>query len=101
VIEHLPDGALRMPGRTPIDEVSEALGIDLPDADWDTVSGLVFNLLGHVPVEGESVCFQGVELRAERVQGHRIVSVQVTRLPEAEGVTPPGDRPMSGAPPSK
>jgi CBS domain containing-hemolysin-like protein len=76
-IERLSDGALFVPGRTPIDEVSEALGTELPDTEWDTVGGLVFNLLGHVPAEGETVKFQGYELRTERVQGHRIVSVTI------------------------
>src|SRR5439155_847386 len=82
VVEHLADGALRVPGRTSIDKVSDELGTELPDAEWDTVGGLVFNLLGHVPVEGEIVRFQGLEFRAERVQGHRIVSVQIRRPPE-------------------
>src|SRR5439155_3396498 len=90
VVEHLPGGALRVPGGTSIDKVSDELGTELPDAEWDTVGGLVFNLLGHVPVEGEIVRFQGLEFRAERVQGHRIVSVQIRRLPErrdqAEGL---------------
>ncbi len=82
VVERLADGSLRVPGRTPIDEVSEVLGTELPDAEWDTVGGLVFNLLGHVPEEGESVRFQGLELRTERVQGRRIASVRITRLPD-------------------
>jgi CBS domain containing-hemolysin-like protein len=80
VVEHLADGSLRVPGRTPIDEVSEALGTDLPDEEWDTVGGLILNLLGHVPEEGETVHFQGIELRTERVQGRRISSVRITRL---------------------
>ena len=79
-VEHLADGSLRVPGRTPIDEVSEELGVELPDTEWDTVSGLVFNLLGHVPGEGETVRFQNLELRTERVQGNRIVSVLITRV---------------------
>jgi CBS domain containing-hemolysin-like protein len=82
MVEHLPDGALRVPGGTAIDDLSEELGTELPDAEWDTVGGLVFNLLGHVPVEGETVCFEGLELRAERVQGHRIVSVQIRPVVE-------------------
>ena len=53
-VERLPDGSLRVPGRTPIDEVSEELDMELPDTEWDTVGGLVFNLLGHVPEEGET-----------------------------------------------
>src|SRR4029077_134902 len=83
-VEHLPDGSLRVPGRTPIDEVSEELGMELPDTEWDTVGGLVFNLLGHVPGEDETVRFENLELRTERVQGNRIVSVVITRVPPAE-----------------
>jgi CBS domain containing-hemolysin-like protein len=83
-VEHLADGSLRVPGRTPIDDVSEELGMDLPDTEWDTVSGLVFNLLGHVPDEGETVRFQTLELRTERVQGRRIVSVVITRVPDGD-----------------
>ena len=54
-----PTASLRVPGRTPIDEVSEELGVELPDTEWDTVGGLVFNLLGHVPDEGETVRVPG------------------------------------------
>ncbi len=76
-VEELPGGGIRAPGRTPIDDVSEALGRELPDAEWDTVGGLVFNLLGHVPDAGETVRFQGLEFRTERVEGRRIVSVVI------------------------
>ena len=86
-LEHLPDGSLRVPGRTPIDEVSEALGVELPDTEWDTVAGLVFNLLGHVPEEGESVVFQGLDLRTEQVDGRRIASVLIRAV---DGAAEPG-----------
>jgi CBS domain containing-hemolysin-like protein len=89
-VEHLPGGALRVPGRTAIDDVNEELGIELPDDEWDTVGGLVFNLLGKVPDEGETVRFQGFEFQAERVQGQRIVSVQIRPAPRGG---PTGDRP--------
>jgi putative hemolysin len=77
-VERLPDGGLRVAGGTPIDEVNELLDVELPDTDWDTVGGLMFNLLGHVPVEGETVEFQSLEFRAERVQGRRILTVRIT-----------------------
>ena len=77
-VERLPDGSVRVAGGTPIDEVNELLEIELPETDWDTVGGLMFNLLGHVPVEGEAVEFQGFEFRAERVQGRRILTVRIT-----------------------
>ena len=79
----------------PIDDVSEELGVELPDTEWDTVGGLVFNLLGHVPDEGETVRFQGLEFRTERVQGRRIVSV-VIRLPTRPAAAAPTDGPGDG-----
>jgi CBS domain containing-hemolysin-like protein len=82
-VEHLPDGALRVPGGTSIDDVNDELGVELPDTEWDTVGGLVFNLLGHVPEEGECVRFQGLEFRTERVKGRRIVSVHISPKPDS------------------
>ena len=76
-VERLVGGGIRAPGRTSIDDVSEALGMELPDAEWDTVGGLVFNLLGHVPEANETVRFQGLEFRTERVEGRRIASVSI------------------------
>ena len=78
--ERLSDGALRVAGRTPIDELNELLDVELPQDEWDTVAGLVFHALGHVPIEGECVAVSEIEFCAERVQGRRIVSVLITRL---------------------
>jgi CBS domain containing-hemolysin-like protein len=82
-VERMTNGGIRAPGRTPIDELNEALGVELPDTEWDTVGGLVFNLLGHVPEAGECVSFQGLEFCTERVEGRRIASVAIT--PTANG----------------
>jgi putative hemolysin len=84
LIEPLPGGDVRVNGRMPIDEVNDLVHANLPDGDWDTVAGLVFNLLGHVPTEGESVDFNGHRLRAEKVQGRRIGRVRITKLPPTE-----------------
>jgi CBS domain containing-hemolysin-like protein len=89
-VERLSNGAVRVPGRTSIDDINEELGIELPDDEWDTVGGLVFNLLGKVPDQGESVRFQGYEFRTERVQGNRIVTVQIRRVhPVGESAAEP------------
>jgi CBS domain containing-hemolysin-like protein len=74
---------IRVHGSLSIDELSELLGVELPDTEWDTVGGLMAGLLGHLPKRGEEVDLQGVRFRAERVQGRRIAKVLVTRLPEA------------------
>ena len=59
-----------------------------PSGEWDTVGGLVFDALGHVPVEGECARVNGFEFCAERMQGRRIVSVRIT---PATAPPEPGD----------
>lgn len=81
VIERIDPRTLRVPGRTDIEDVSAQLGVELPRTQWNTVSGLVFNLMGKVPYVGEQVVFQGCTFTAEKVQGRRIVSV-VIQAPE-------------------
>ena len=79
-VEPLPDGAVRVNARMPIDELNDLLQAEFPEGDWDTVGGLIFNLLGHVPTEGESVDYDGHRLRAEKVQGRRIGRVRISRV---------------------
>ncbi len=79
-VEPLANGDVRVNARMPIDEINELLSVEFPQGDWDTVGGFVFNLLGHVPVEGESVDYDGHRLRAEKVQGRRIGRVRISRL---------------------
>jgi CBS domain containing-hemolysin-like protein len=79
-VEPLPDGGYRVNARLGIDEVNDLLGVDLPDTEWDTIGGLLFNLVGRVPTEGQEVDVQGLRLRAERVQGHRVGRVRIHRL---------------------
>lgn len=82
LLEPLPGGDVRVNARMAVDELNELLRLRLPEGDWDTVGGLVFNLLGHVPTEGETVEVDGHRLRAERVQGRRIGRIRITPRPE-------------------
>jgi hypothetical protein len=92
IVEPLAGGGIRVHGRTPLDQVNDVLRTNLPEGDWDTIGGLVYDRLGHVPVEGESVQEAGWRLTAQRIQGRRIGRVSI--LP-AEG---PDDDAQGGAP---
>ena len=81
LIEQLGDDIWRLDARLPVDELNEMLGTDLPNEDWDTLGGLLFGLLGHVPSPGERVEVEGIRLTAERIRGRRIAKVLVKRLP--------------------
>jgi putative hemolysin len=81
--EKLEDGTFVVNARMPVDEVNELLEgedqTELPEGeDWDTVGGLLYSLLGHVPNEGEAADVDGHRLIAERVQGRRIERVRIS-----------------------
>jgi CBS domain containing-hemolysin-like protein len=91
-VERLPGGDVRVTSRMALDEVNDLLGASLPEGDWDTVGGLVYGLLGHVPIEGEAVETDGYRLTAERVQGRRIGRVRLAKK------SPPDAAPPSAEP---
>jgi len=70
-------GGIRVHGRMPIDELHELLGEALPVGDWDTVGGLIFDALGHVPEVGEAVVVAGRRFGVEQVVGRRITRVRI------------------------
>ncbi len=80
----IDDKTYRVSGRMSIDDVNEALEVRLPDDEWDTVAGLMYNLLGAVPTQGETVSYNDLDFTAEQVQGRRIAKVLITRRPEGE-----------------
>jgi CBS domain containing-hemolysin-like protein len=82
-VKPIDDNTLLVNGRLAIDELSELLNVELPDAEWDTVGGLMAGLLGQVPTRGQEVRFDGLTFRAERVQGRRIAQVLIRKDPDA------------------
>jgi putative hemolysin len=86
--ERLESGELSVSARLPVDEVNEMIDGRLPEGPWDTVGGLVFDLLGHVPTAGEAVTVDGLRLVADRVNGRRIERVRIAVNAEP-GTAPP------------
>ena len=72
------DGGYVVDGRVSVEDLSELVGVRLPDEDWDSVGGLVLGLAGRVPEEGETFEVEGLRLTAERVQGRRVARVRVS-----------------------
>ena len=83
-IQYLSKGRFRIDPRTEIDELSDEqkkqLGVT-EDDDYDTVAGLVLQLLGRMPEKGERVALEtGHALIVNVVDGRRIR--QMTFVPE-------------------
>jgi CBS domain containing-hemolysin-like protein len=64
-----------------VDEVNDRLGISLPDeGEFDTIGGLVFSRLGHVPKPGEEVVIDDVRITVVDVTRRRIERVKIEVL---------------------
>ncbi len=79
LLERLADGEALVHGRMPVDQLNTLVDADLPDDHWDTVGGLIFSTLGHVPDVGETIEVDGLRLRVEHMEGRRITQVRLTR----------------------
>ena len=77
-IQRQPNGDFLVAGVTTISRVNEVLGSEISDDEYDTVGGLVFGSLGHVPEIGEFVVEQQWTFRVEQLDGRRIQTIRIS-----------------------
>jgi putative hemolysin len=78
-IRDLGAGRYLLDGGTRLDHLREELGIDFDAGGIDTIGGLVFNQLGHVPKAGERITIEGAEIKVRRVVRARIQELELRR----------------------
>ncbi|HHY06652.1 MAG TPA: HlyC/CorC family transporter [Clostridia bacterium] len=79
-IEKLSDGSFLVDARTPIYEINEVIGIALPDDEFETISGYVFHNLGRLPVEGQIIKVNDLEIKIEQITGRRIGKLRLKKV---------------------
>lgn len=81
----LPPGVKILSGLLHPDEVEEACGLLVPEGDYETLGGFLFDLFGHIPKPGDQAAFDGWEFKVVRMEGNRIDQVLVVgKSPEDE-----------------
>jgi CBS domain containing-hemolysin-like protein len=97
-VERVDDDTVLVRGEVNIEEVNEALEIELPEGEeFETIAGFVFNRAGRLVEAGETIAFDGVEIRVEEVENTRILEARVTRLEDHEDEGTAGESEVSGA----
>ncbi len=54
------DGSVTVSGQIALDDLNDKAGLELPDEEFQTLSGLLVNHLGRVPYSGEEIALPGV-----------------------------------------
>ena len=65
-------------GVTTINRLNEVLDHEISEDEYDTVGGLVFGLLGHVPEVGEFIVHDKLRFSVEELDGRRIQTVRIS-----------------------
>jgi CBS domain containing-hemolysin-like protein len=93
-IERVDDETTLVKGEVNIDEVNEALGIDLPEGEeFETIAGFIFNRAGRLVEEGEEIDYDGISLRVEAVDNTRIKQARITVPADREEGSEPAEGP--------
>jgi len=84
-IEYIGDDTVTVKGEVNIEEVNEALELELPEGEeFETIAGFIFNRAGRLVEEGETITFEGVEIRIEQVENTRIMKARIVKLADDE-----------------
>ena len=75
------DGVLELSGALSLIDVRSDYRVAVPEGDWTTLGGYVFNALGRLPRVGDRVTIPGCELEVVAMDGRRVAAVRVNRIP--------------------
>ena len=79
--------------RIDLDDLNEALGIELPVDDSDTLGGFLYAELGRVPSRGDTVEHEGLRFTIDRVERQRMLQVTLVANQPLELATDHKDSP--------
>lgn len=84
----LDDSHVQVDARTPIHEVEEFFGLELPDhPDYESLGGFLMSQVGGVPEPGHEVVWEGLRFRVLEADPKKVISVLI------ELITNTGDEP--------
>ena len=85
-VEKIGENTWKVRGYADLEDVSDALEVELPTDTYDTFSGFICGLIGKVPRNGEqfSCEYESLEIQVHTVENHRVMETTVTKREVAE-----------------
>ncbi|MFH2036424.1 MAG: hemolysin family protein [Candidatus Zixiibacteriota bacterium] len=73
----LPDNSYRVDAALSVEELLEGLNLEYDNGEFETVGGLIYDLVGSVPTIGTTMKWKDLIFEVENVDGQRIASIKV------------------------
>ena len=77
--EQIDDDTYLVDGLLGINEINDIMHLDLPEEEFDTISGMILSLSGKMPEVGEEVEYEDVSFRIEEVDDKRISKIKIVK----------------------
>lgn len=78
-ITPLEDDSYLIDARTSIEMLNEELKLDLPEDDFETISGLILELLERIPVPGEVIRYKDLNMTITDADEKSILEIKIER----------------------
>ncbi len=76
-VSRLSPGQFLVDGSLSLSDLNKEIDIDLPEREFETVGGLIYDLVGSLPEKGRKLSYHGVTFIVEEIEGQRIVAVKI------------------------
>jgi magnesium and cobalt transporter len=71
------EGIYLCDARANMQDLNEKINITLPEENFDTLGGFVFDLFGKIPVKYEKVTYENNDFIIQDMNGHKILTVKI------------------------
>ena len=80
IMREVEEGVYQLSGRAEVEEVNERFDLNIPESDdYDTVAGYILSHQASLPQAGEACTIDDNEIRILKVEGSRIVLVDLRK----------------------
>lgn len=81
-VEEIGTNTISVHAKTDIEQIEQHFGIEIPEGRYQSVGGFIINLIGRVPITGETISFGPLRMEIESANERRIKRVRITKTEE-------------------
>lgn len=78
LVEKIEEGVFIVKAEVSLEEINDLFDVDLPEDDFDSLGGYIFSYLGRVPVHGDIVKYENIEMTVESINNRRVKKIKIT-----------------------
>jgi CBS domain containing-hemolysin-like protein len=86
-VERIGEGRFLAPGSLRLHEAADAIGLELPEGDYETIAGFIMDRLQRIPMPRDEVVHDGWTIQVRSMHRRRVEQVQIEegRPPASRG----------------